>query len=181
VICTLPEEGGVNFVEADPEDAIVWAGAGKQVHKITVNGNITTWDVSTFADPDFVGTGYIDKIRFSEDDVFFKAENKVFKISGNTLSLFYTIDNGANFLGGDFAVDNTYMYASDGIKKHIDLLSEETFISDPPDVSNTQAYMDYITQLNYLNVGQLETSKNPTDGDLYVLASSKILVIPKSR
>jgi hypothetical protein len=181
VICTLPEAGGVNIVEADPEDAVVWAGAGKKLHKITVNGDITTFDVSAFADPDFV-LGSIDKIRFSEDDVFFKAENKVFIVEGGTdLRLFYTINNGANFMGGDFAVDNSYMYASDGVKKQIGLLTETSFVGEAPDPSNTQDYMDYITQLNYLNTGQLETSKSATDGDLYVLAQNRILVIPKSR
>lgn len=186
VICTLPTSGGINFAEASPNDAVVWAAAGTNLYKITVNGQITSFDVSGYNDPNFF-INSIEKIRFSYDvlheDVYFRYQNKVFKVTnGTSLSLFYTIDNGGNFLGGDFCVDNSYMYASDGTKKHLQTLSETNIIPDMPSTSNQQILLEYITQVNGFKVGQMETSKDPLNSSLYVLCNSdKILVVPKSR
>ncbi len=185
IICTLPTPGGVSLTEADPSDAVVWAAAGAKLYKITVNGQITTFDVSSYDDPSFA-FNFIEKIRFNYDvlheDVYFRFQNKIFKVTdGNTLSLFYTIDNGANYLGGDFCLDNSHLYTSDGIKKHLQSLSETNIIPDMPNTSNQEILIEYITQVNDFKVGQMETSKDPLNSNLYVLCGDKILVVPKSR
>jgi hypothetical protein len=183
-ICLAPP-GGFNFAEADPTDAVIWGAAGSKIYKITVNGTITTFDVSNYIDPS-APLNFIEKIRFNYDplhkDVYFRFYNKVFKIAnGTALSLFYTINNESNFLGGDFCVDNTYMYASDGTKKHLQLLSETNIIPNAPNTSNQEVFMEYYYQVNAFKVGQMETSKDPVNSNLYILNGDKILVVPKSR
>lgn len=185
--CTLPTSGGINFAEADPNDAVVWAAAGPILYKITVNGAITSFNVSGYNDPNFF-TSSIAKIRFSLDalheDVYFRYQNKVFKVSnGTSLSLFYTINNGSNFLGGDFAVDASHMYATDGTKKDLNLLTQTNIIPAAPqiDPDNQQVYMDYLSQVNAFNLGPIEVSKNPTDNYIYAIYNTKLLIVPKSR
>lgn len=184
-ICTLPE-GGIIFAEADPYDAVVWASGGTALYRITINGDVTVFDVSSYTDPDQI-TQSIAKIRFPYDplhkDVYFNYQNKVFKIEdGTTMSLFYTIDNGSNFLGGDFAVDRTHLYATDGTKKHLQLLTETSFVPPQPTTSNQTILMDYITKLTALEVGPIEVSTNPNDDYIYVLygGNKKLLKLPKS-
>lgn len=184
-ICTLPNPGGITIAEADPYDAVVWAAAGKVIYKITVNGDITAFDVSSYDDPNqFSG---IAKIRFPYDeahkDVYFRFQNLVFKIdNGTSLSLFYTIDNGSNFLGGDFTVDGAYMYASDGTKKHLQLLTETSFVPPQPVTSDQAILMDYITKTTAVQLGPLEVSTDPIDNHIYVIYGGyrKLLKIPKS-
>ena len=184
-ICTLPTSGGINFAEADPKDAIIWAAAGSIIYKITVNGQITSFNVGSYNDSNFP-LNFIEKIRFSYDvlhkDVYFRYQNKVFKITdGTSLSLFYTINNESNFLGGDFCVDNGYMYASDGTKKDLQFLTETNIIPDMPNSTNQQVLIDYFTQVSAFKSGQMETSVSSTGSSLYILSSDKILVVPKRR
>jgi hypothetical protein len=181
-ICTLPP-GGIILAEADPNDAIVWASANAKLYKITVNGTITVFDVSAYNDPNFfISTG---KIRFSYDvlhkDVYFRYQNKVFKITdGSTLSLFYTINNGSNMLLGDFCVDNTYMYATDGTKKHLQLLTETNIIPQRPETTDQTILLDWILQTSAFTVGPIEVSKNPLDNYIYAISNTKLLKVPKS-
>lgn len=184
VICTLPTVGGINFAEADPFDSIVWAAAGNILYKITSSGQITSFNVASFNDPSFPLSS-IQKIRFSYDpshkDVYFRCQNKIFKVAdGNTLSLFNTIED-ANFLGGDFCLDNNYLYTSNGTKKSLYTSSVTNIIPDAPNTTNQQVLMDYYTQVSAFQSGQIETSKDPLNGNLYVLTGDKILVVPKSR
>ncbi|MCF8429084.1 MAG: hypothetical protein K9G64_03040 [Bacteroidia bacterium] len=183
-ICTLPS-GGILFAEADPTDAIVWAAGPKTIYKITVNGAITPFDVSSYDDPAMVFHS-IEKIRFPYDvlhkDVYFRFQNKVFKITdGNTLSLFYTIKNESNFLGGDFCVDNTFMYATDGTKKHLQLLNETNIIPPTPNTTDQKVLLDYISNVSSFKVGPIEVLKNSTDNSIYnIYRSRKLLRVPKS-
>lgn len=183
-ICTLPS-GGILFAEADPTDAVVWAAGTSTLYKITVNGTITVFDVSAYDDPAMVFHS-IEKIRFPYDvlheDVYFRFQNKVFKIEeGNTLSLFYTINNQSAFLGGDFCVDNTFMYATDGTKKHLQLLNETNIIPPIPNTTNQQVLLDYISNVGSFNGGPIEVLKNSTDNYIYnIYQSTKLLRVPKS-
>lgn len=184
-ICVLPTSGGINFAEAEPSgwDAAVWAAAGSRIYRITVNGNYTYFDVSSYANPDIVSST-IHKIRFSYDplhkDVYFNCWNKVFKITdGKTLSLFYTIDNGANFLGGDFAIDNTYMYATDGTKKHLSLLTETNIIPASPPSTDYEEMLNHQTMVSAFQVGPIEVLKDPTDGYIYTISNCKLIKVSK--
>ncbi|WP_284653581.1 hypothetical protein [Flavobacterium terrisoli] len=184
VICTLPTVGGVSLAEADPFDSIVWAAAGNILYKITASGQVTSFNVASFNDPNFP-LNSIEKIRFSYDpshkDVYFRCQNKIFKVAdGNTLSLFNTIED-ANFLGGDFCLDNSYLYTSNGTKKHLFSSSVTNIIPDPPTTTNQQVLLDYYSQVSAFQSGQIETSKDPSNPNLYILSSDKILVVPKSR
>lgn len=185
IICTLPP-GGINFAEADPRDAVVWAAAGANLYKITVNGQVTTFDVSSYNDPSF-SFNFIEKIRFNYDvlheDIYFRYQNKIFKVAnGTTLSLFNTIDNGANFLGGDFCLDNSFLYTTDGSKVNLQSLAVTNIIPDTPNSTNQQVLIDYFTQVGAFKTGQIETSKDPLNSNLYILCNGdKILVVPKSR
>jgi hypothetical protein len=184
-ICTVPNPGGINFAEADPYDAIVWAASGMQLYKITVNGAVTSFDVSSYDDPTFMISS-IEKIRFPYDvlhkDVYFRFQNKVFKITdGNSLSLFYTINNESNFLGGDFCVDNTFMYATDGTKKHLQLLNETNIIPPTPNTTDQQVLLDYVSNVSSFKTGPIEVLKNSTDNYIYnIYRSRKLLRVPKS-
>jgi len=183
-ICTVPNGGGINFAEADPYDAIVWAASGKELYKITVNGAITVFDVSAYDNPDLLSHS-IEKIRFSYDvlykDVYFRYQNKVFKIAdGNTLSLFYTINNGANFMGGDFCIDNSYMYSTDGTKKSLALLTETNIIPAQPTTTDQTILLNFIYQTSAFNIGPIEVSKDPLDSYIYAISRSKLLKVPKS-
>lgn len=184
-ICTVPNQGGINFAEPDPYDAIIWAASGAQLFKITVNGAITTFDVSAYDDPN-MSFHNIDKIRFPYDelhkDVYFRYQNKVFKIAdGTTLSLFYTIDNGSNFLGGDFCVDNSFMYATDGTKKSLSLSTETNIIPKQPNTSKQDVLIDYFTKTGAFAVGPIEVSKDPLDSYIYLIANgTKFLRVPKN-
>lgn len=183
-ICTLPP-GGILFAEADPTDAVVWAATSTTLYKITVNGAVTPFDVSSYNDPSFIFSR-IEKIRFPYDvlhkDVYFRFQNKVFKITdGNTLSLFYTINNESNFLGGDFCVDNSFMYTTDGTKKHLQLLNETNIIPPTPNTTNQQVLMDYISNVSSFKTGPIEVLKNSTDNYIYnIYRSRKLLRVPKS-
>ena len=184
-ICTLPTSGGINFAEADPRDAVVWAAAGSNLYKITVNGQITTFDVSSYNDSSFPLSS-IEKIRFNYDvlhkDVYFRCQNKIFKVAnGNTLSLFNAINTQGNFLGGDFCLDNSFLYTSDGSKVNLQSMAVTNIIPDMPNTTNQQVLIDYLTQVNAFKTGQIETSKDPLNSNLYILSSDKILVVPKSR
>jgi hypothetical protein len=185
-ICTVPNPGGISIAEADPYDAVVWAAAGNELYRITVNGEITVFDVSSYYDPNQFSNSIV-KIRFPYDeahkDVYFRFQNMVFKIeNGTTLSLFYTIDNGANFLGGDFTVDGAYMYASDGTKKHLQLLTETSFVPPQPVTNDQTLLLDYINKVNAVQLGPLEVSTNPLDNHIYIIYGGyrKLLKIPKS-
>jgi hypothetical protein len=183
-ICTLPS-GGILFAEADPTDAVVWATGPKTIYKITVNGAVTPFDVSSYDDPAMVFHS-IEKIRFPYDvlhkDVYFRFQNKVFKITdGNSLSLFYTINNESNFLGGDFCVDNTFMYATDGTKKHLQLLYETNIIPPTPNTTDQQVLLDYISNVGSFKTGPIEVLKNSTDNYIYnIYRSRNLLRVPKS-
>ena len=183
-ICTLPP-GGILFAEADPTDAVVWAAGPTTLYKITVNGAVTPFDVSSYNDPSFLFSS-IEKIRFPYDvlhkDVYFRFQNKVFKITdGNSLSLFYTINNESNFGGGDFCVDNTFMYATDGTKKHLQLLNESNIIPPVPNTTDHQVLLDYISNVGSFKVGPIEVLKNSTDNYIYnIYRSRKLLRVPKS-
>jgi hypothetical protein len=181
-ICTLPT--GVSFAEADPYESIVWAASGSKVYKITASGSVTTFDVNSYNDPTQMTTS-VAKIRFSYDpihrDVYFRYQNKVFKIAdGNSLGLFYTINNGANWLGGDFCVDNTFMYATDGTKKHLQLLNESNIIPPQPVTSNTNLLLAYLQNTSAFGVGPIEVSTNPLDQYIYAISNAKVLKVPKS-
>jgi hypothetical protein len=178
-IVDLPTNG-INFVEPDPDDAVMWVAAGTELFRLTVNGDYTTFDVDSFSNPDmFINS--IEKIRFSGNDVYFRAQNNVFKITGGTsLSLFYEIDNGANFLGGDFAVDNNYMYATDGIRKQLSSGSESSFMPDMPSTGDQDVLMEYITNTTHFQTSQIEVSKEATGSYIYSLAHNKVLIVPKS-
>jgi hypothetical protein len=184
-ICTLPSSGGILFAEADPTDAVVWAAGNTTLYKITVNGTVTSFDVSSYNDPTFTFSR-IEKIRFPYDvlhkDVYFRFQNKVFKVKdGNTLSLFYTINNESNFLGGDFCVDNTFMYATDGTKKHLQLLNETNIIPPMPDTMDQQILLDYVSNVSSFKVGPIEVLKNSTDNYIYnIYRARKLLRVPKS-
>lgn len=187
-ICTLPS-APILFAEADPTDAIVWAaGPSSVLYKITVNGTVTTFDVSSYNDPSFIFNNEIRKIRFPYDvshkDVYFNYQNKVFKITdGNTLSLFYTfsLSDPNNVGGGDFCVDNTFMYGTDGTKKHLQLLNETNIIPPMPDSTNQQVVLDYISNVSMFNNGKIEVLKNSTDNYIYTIYSTyKLLRVPKS-
>jgi hypothetical protein len=183
-ICTLPS-GGILFAEADPTDAVVWAAGPKTIYKITVNGAVTSFDVSSYDDPTFIFRS-IEKIRFPYDvlhkDVYFRFQNKVFKITnGNSLSLFYTIKNESNFLGGDFCVDNTFMYATDGTKKHLQLLNETNIIPPTPNTTDQKVLLDYLSNVSSFKTGPIEVLKNSTDNYIYnIYRSRKLLRVPKS-
>ncbi len=177
-ISDLPTNG-INFVAPDPDEAVMWVAAGTKLFRLTVNGDYTMFDVNSFSNPDIFITS-IEKIRFSGNDVYFRAQNNVFKITGGTsLSLFYQIDNGANFLGGDFAVDNNYLYATDGIRKQLSLGTESSFIPEMPS-SNQQQLLEYITNKSHFQSSQIEVSKEATGGYIYSLAGDKVLIVPKS-
>jgi hypothetical protein len=174
-ICTLPiNANSISALESDPYDAIVWLGSGTKLYKITVSGEITTFDVSSYVTSST--NPYIKKIRFSYDplhkDIYFLCDKKVFKINdGTTLSLFYTINNG-----NDFAIGSGYMYAGDGVKKHLALLKETNIISavlqdiDPEINAKKGSFAE----------GQMEVSKDPLDPYIYILCNNKILKVPKS-
>lgn len=178
-IADLPTNG-INFVQPDPDDAVMWVASGTSLFRLTVNGDYTEFDVSDYTNPDmFIDS--IEKVRFSGNDVYFRAQNNVFKLAnGNTLSLFYQIDNGANFMGGDFAVDNTYMYATDGIRKKLSGGNETNIIPEMPTTSDQQVLMDYFTNTTAYQTGQLEVSTNATSGYIYCLANDKVLIVPKN-
>lgn len=183
-ICSLPP-GGILFAEADPTDAVVWAAGPKTLYKINVNGDVTPFDVSSYDDPTFMFSS-IEKIRFPYDDlhkdVYFRFQNKVFKIKdGNSLSLFYTIKNESNFLGGDFCVDKTYMYATDGTKKHLQLMNEINIIPPTPNTTDQKVLMDYISNVGSFKTGPIEVLKNSNDNYIYnIYHSRKLLRVPKS-
>jgi hypothetical protein len=187
-ICTLPS-APILFAEADPTDAVVWAaGQTSTLYKITVNGDVTPFDVSSYNDPSFIFNNEIRKIRFPYDvsrkDVYFNYQNKVFKITdGNTLSLFYTfsLSDPNNVGGGDFCVDNTFMYGTDGIKKHLQFLNETNIIPPMPDSTNQQVILDYISNVSMFNNGKIEVLKNSMDNYIYTIYSTyKLLRVPKS-
>lgn len=183
-ICNVPNTGGVSFAEADPEDAVIWAAAGTEVYKITVNGDVTTFDVSAYTDPNQISQS-IGKIRFCYDpihpDVYFNYQNKVFRIQdGTNLSLFYTIDNGANFFGGDFALDRSFLYTSDGVKKNLNLGTESSFVPPQPVTTDQAVLLNYITVLSALGAGNIEVSADPLDAYIYTINNDKIVKIPKS-
>lgn len=184
-ICTLPS-GGILFAEADPTDAVVWAAGPKTIYKITVNGAVTPFDVSSYYDPSFVYSSSIAKIRFPYDvlhkDVYFRFQNKVFKITdGNSLSLFYTITPENMMLSGDFCVDNTFMYATDGTKKHLQLLNETNIIPPTPNTTDQQVFLDYLTNVTSFKVGPIEVLKNSTDNYIYNIQTQRTLLrVPKS-
>lgn len=177
-IATLPTDG-VNFVEPDPDSAVMWVTSGSRLFRLTVNGDYDEYDVSAYHNPD-IFLSSIEKVRFSGDDVYFRCQNNVFRIKGGTLSLFYEIDNGANFMGGDFAVDNHYMYATDGVRKQLSNGSESHIVPDMPNTTDQEVLMEYFTNTSAFASGQIETSKNATSGYLYILANDKILIVPKS-
>jgi|GEM_PF-5714917 len=178
-IVDLPTDG-INFIEPDPSQAVMWVAAGSKVFRLTVNGDYTEFDVSLFLNPDIFLTS-VEKIRFSGNDVYFRCQNKVFRImNGTSMSLFYEIDNGANFLGGDFAVDNNYLYATDGIRKQLSLGTESSFIPDMPQTSDQQVLLEYITNTSHFQSSQIEVSKEATGGYIYSLANDKLLIVPKS-
>ena len=189
-ICTLPSVP-ILFAEADPTDAVVWAaGQTSTLYKITVNGTVTTFDVSSYNDPSFQSLFpyEIRKIRFPYDvshkDVYFNYQNKVFKITdGNTLSLFYTfpLSDPNNVGGGDFCIDNQFMYGTDGTKKHLQLLNETNIIPPMPDSTNQQIILDYISNVSMFKIAKIEVLKNSTDNYIYAIYSTyKLLRVPKS-
>jgi hypothetical protein len=176
-ICAMPSSS-YTALESDPFDAIVWLASGTKLYKITINGQITSFDIASYF-PTPSNSTYIAKIRFSYDalhkDIYFRCENKVFKIKdGTALSLFYTIGNS----GKDFAIDNNYMYAGDGVKKHLALLTETNIISSVP----TSIDPEINSKKGTFSAGQMEVSKDGLDNYIYVftLSSSKILKVPKS-
>lgn len=177
-ICTLPiKVNSVSAIESDPFDAIVWLASGTKLYKITASGQITTFDISSFIQSSM--NNYIAKIRFSYDvlhkDIYFRCDNKVFQIKdGTTLSLFYTIGN----FGKDFAIDSNYMYAGDGVKKHLALLTETNIISSVPMSIDPEIN----SKKSFFSAGQMEVSKDGLDGYIYILSitSGNILKVPKS-
>ena len=183
-ICSIPNQGGILFAEADPYDAVIWAASSNVLYKITASGTITSFDVSSFDDPSML-FHTIEKIRFPYDplhkDVYFRYQNKVFKIEdGTSGTLFYTIDHGANFLGGDFCVDRTYMYATDGTKKHQQLLTETNIIPPQPNTSDQALLLDYVYQTSAFGTGPIEVSKDPLDQYIYAIYNVRLLKVPKS-
>lgn len=173
IIATLPESISIQNVVASPDDAVVWIGGNEKCFRVTINGNVTAYDVSSFIDGgNFVN--FVDKIRFSEDEVFFKCYDKVFRVNGSSVELFYEMKSILGFMGGDFAVDNKYMYATDGYKKDIDLGMETRFVPEPD-------FTDFENAMNYsaFSTGQIETSNNPTDRYVYVLTPDKLLFVAK--
>ncbi len=178
-VAELPVNG-INFVEPDPDNAVMWVASGTKLFRLTVNGDYTMFDVASFSNPDLF-LDSIEKVRFSGNDVYFRAQNNVFKIAnGTTMSLFYQIDNGANFLGGDFAVDNNYLYATDGIRKQLSSGNESSFMPDMPSTTNQQVIMDYITNTSHFQSSQIEVAKTATGSYIYSLAHDKVLIVPKS-
>ncbi len=185
-ICTLPES--ITFAEADPYDAVVYAAAGSRLYRITVNGDIRTFDVGSYADGSIFQSS-ISKVRFPHDelhkDVYFKYQNKVFRImDGTSLALFHTIDFGTDYLfGGDFCVDQTFMYATDGIKKHLYLLSEESLLPPAPATFNQNVLLEHYTNTNAFKLGPLEVSTNPTDRYIYAASGAgggQVFKFPKN-
>lgn len=177
-ICTLPSS--VEFMEPSPEDAVVWIASGAVLYKVTASGNVTEFDVNSFHNPDYFLTG-IKKVRFSEDDVFFSAEDKIFKISGgNNMSLHYTFTEFFSGLGPDFAVDGSYIYTAQG-----DVVSTSdgdvvaNIIPDAPAPTDFDKFMEYTTNVNNFKTGQMEVSNDPLNNSIYVLTNDKILIVPK--
>lgn len=179
-IVDLPTNG-IGPVEPDPDDAVMWVASGTKLFRLTVNGSYTEFDVSPWSNSSTFITS-IEKIRFSGDDVYFRAQNNVFKLAGGSnLSLFYEIDNGANFMGGDFCVDGTYMYATDGTRKKLAGGAENNIIPDMPNTTDQEVLMNYITNTSGFASGQIEVSTNPTSNYIYCLANDKIIVVPKNK
>jgi hypothetical protein len=168
-------------MEPSPEDAVVWMASGASLFKVTASGNVTEFDVSSYHNPDYFLTS-INKVRFSEDDVIFNCEDKIFKISnGNTMSLHYTFTEYLGMgLGPDFAVDGSYIYTSQGdVVRKSDGDVVANIIPEAPAPTDYDKYMEYLTNVNNFKVGRMEVSTDPLNNSIYVLASDQILVVPK--
>ena len=178
-ICTLPSS--VEFMEPSPDDAVMWVASGAVLYKVTASGDVTEFDVNSFHNPDYFLTG-INKVRFSEDDVIFNCEDKIFKISnGNTMSLHYTFTEYFGMgLGPDFAVDGSYIYTSQGdVVRKSDGDIVANIIPEAPSANDPDKYLEYLTNVNNFKVGRMEVSTDPLNNSIYVLANDKILVVPK--
>lgn len=158
--------------ESDPTDAVLWLGSATKFYRLTVNGSLTSYDLSTIYNSNYFNQ-YIRKIRFADGDVFFNYQNKIIKIADNTAKVFYTNTEHSSSSSIEFAVDPTFVYVSNGIKKHIDLGTETNVL---PDISNSTSY-DLIEKVTAFQSGLIETSNNAADQNLYVLANGKKMLI----
>ena len=162
--------------EADPKDAVLWIGGKTKFYKLTVNGALSTYDLSSISSSNYY-LQHIEKIRFSDGDVFFNFQNKIIKVANNTTKVFYTNTNHIALMSVEFAVDPTYVYVSNGVKKHIDLGTETNIL---PDISNSGSY-DLVEKVVAFQSGRIETSNNAADQNLYILhGGKKLLIINKT-
>ena len=176
LIKELPETPTV--WEADPKDAVLWLGSATKFYRLTVNGSLTSYDLSSVNNTNYFNQ-YIRKIRFSDGDVFFNFQNKIIKVANNTAKVFYTSSSHSALFSIEFAVDPSYVYISDGIKKNIDLGTESKIL---PDASTSTSYDLLEKVITFQSSGSIETSNNAADQNLYVLKSDgkRLLIINKT-
>ncbi len=154
----------------------------KKLFIIKPSGQIVTINLSNYYDGSLAGLDYKTKFRFSTYGTFFIFQNKVIKVDGNqTATVFHTIDITSSPLGGDFCVDNEYLFATDGIRKELGGFNVEVnIIPNIPSTNNQEIILEYIDKTNFFKIGSLETSTNPADKYIYVLGGDgRILIISK--
>jgi hypothetical protein len=170
----------IDVVEPDDNDAIIWAGGANRIFRITASGHqtINLTSLGGFA----LGSGEeVRKIRVVNDVVWVGTGARIIQIKGTQASVFKVLDSSSGG-SGDFAVDNKYVYTSQGEKIDIQLKTATSFIPPQPPATDPQLFMEYMAMMGEFKASDgLEVSADPLDQYIYTLTpSQKLLRVKKS-
>lgn len=181
----------INFGDAFPDPYVtkrIWVMfTGDSLLRLDDDGTMKFFDFSSYHNPNIL-TPLSPKVAFPLDkfntDVYFRYENKVFKIGpAGDVVLFYTINLAeiGGIYSGDFTVDDKYMYASDGYKKALGDMVHSAMSYFPPKPTSGNAYQLQlnIRQRTSFMLGPIEVSKNVEDPHIYAIDHNTLLIVPK--
>lgn len=182
-VCTINAKGILYYSTSTVSSDLYALSYGEQkLFIIKPNGQVITKDLSPYYDASLSTYSFKNKFRSNNSGIYFQFQEKVLKLWGDNLSLFYTIKAivGGPQLG-DFCVDNDYLFASDGTRKELTgTFKTVNIIPEMPKTSNPAILLEHTERTTFFKVGELETSANPSDKYIYVLGTNgKILVVSK--
>lgn len=161
---------GAEYVEADDSDAFVWAGLGTKLAKISITKTVEEVDLSTAG-----ATNPITKIRVKNGDAWVQAGRKLFRVKSPTdVKLFATIASATGMtIGGSFAVDDNFVYLTDGRKINVDSGAESEFFSTTIAPSSGTSVDDIMMRTEFQSSMNLEVSSDSLDSYVYMVSTSK--------
>lgn len=153
----------IHMVASDKKsDASVWIGAGTKLLCATGTGVAKEIDLSRYK-----VSGEISKLVSRQGELWVLCGADIFKVSDGVVSCFYTSSTGLY----TFAVDNDYVFTSDGYKIIRKLQKAVPILGAEPKSPTGQAAFNEAKAA--LPGCLMEVTGNPTDWYLYLLSVEK--------